>query len=221
MKTAMILAAGRGERLKPLTDALPKPMCLLRGKPLIAHHVENLAQAGFEKIIINHAWLGGKMRLYLGNGATFGLEIHYTAEPPGGLETAGGIINALPLLGENPFAVVNGDIYTDYDFSRLDLPENAQACLILIPKDPALHHTGDFGLDNHRVSNDDKQYTFAGIACYRPELFHHLPFGRYSLTPLLRLQVDLGKVYGVIHTGLWFDIGSLERYAFAQHALLD
>lgn len=218
MKTAMILAAGRGERLKPLTDKLPKPLCMLKGKPLIMHHLENLAAAKYEHIIINHAWLGGKIRQYIGHQAA-GIAITYTPEPPGGLETAGGIINALPLLGEDPFAVINGDIYTDFDLAQLQMPEQALANLLLIPNNPELQHTGDFGLHHQQVTNDNKAHTFAGIACYKPALFAQLPLARYSLTPLLRQQVDLQTVFGQLHTGCWFDIGSMERYDYARRRL--
>ena len=215
MKTAMILAAGRGERLRPLTDLTPKALCKVHKIPLIEYHVSNLAQAGFTRLIINHAWLGGQIRQHLGNGARWGVEICYAPEPPGGLETGGGIVNALPLLGNQPFLTVNADIYTDYDFATLSLPAESRAHLILINK-PVYLQQGDFGLSSASiVNNDDKQYTFAGIACYRPDLFYHLKPGRYSVTPMLRLLAIKGLLTGEVYAGKWIDIGSPERLCLA------
>ncbi|MFA5960582.1 MAG: nucleotidyltransferase family protein [Tatlockia sp.] len=209
MKTAMILAAGRGERLKPLTEKLPKAMCLVGDKPLIAHHVTHLAQSGFEQIVINHAYLGGQIRRYLGNGAHWSVDIHYAPEPPGGLETGGGILNALPLLGDKPFVTVNADVLTDYNFSTLHLPEETLAHLILV-ENPPHKKQGDFGLFGNKVSLDFPFYTFSGIACYHPLAFQACKIGRYSVTPLLRDLVKQKGVSGALHSGLWIDIGSFE-----------
>lgn len=219
MNTAMILAAGRGERLRPFTDSTPKALCKINGIPLIEYHVTNLAKAGFQRIVINHAWLGGQIRQHLGSGARFGVEICYAPEPPGGLETGGGIVNALPLLGELPFLTVNADILTDYDFSSLKLPVTSMLHLILIDQrqnnhctPPADVQTGDFGLSSTgMIKNNNRQFTFSGIACYRPELFCHLKPGRYSVTPLLRDVAMRGLASGTIYHGKWFDIGSPER----------
>lgn len=212
MKTAMILAAGRGERLKPITDIKPKPLCTINGKSLIEYHVLNLAKAGFERLVINHAHLGGQIRHHLGNGSRFGVEICYSPEAPGGLETAGGIVKALTLLGDEPFVTVNADIYTDFDFSDFDYQATEYMHAILVKANPALSHPGDFGLDNNRLlSNDNRLYTFAGIACYHPRIFSNCKPGRYSITPLIRQLVDKQKVTASLFNGVWFDIGSTER----------
>lgn len=212
MKTAMILAAGRGERLKPLTEIIPKALCVVKGKPLIEHHVSNLAKAGFTRVVINHAYLGGQIRQHLGNGARWGVEICYSPEPPGGLETGGGIVNALPLLGDQPFITVNADIYTDFDFSQLRPEENEVIHVILVPKNPSLNHHGDFGLINKsELSNANPEYTLAGICCYHPQVFASKKQGRYSVAPLIRHYAERSKASAEIHHGVWHDIGSLER----------
>ncbi len=211
MKTAMILAAGRGERLRPLTDLTPKALCRVHDIPLIEYHVSKLAKAGFNRLVINHAWLGGQIRQHLGNGTRFGLEICYAPEPPGGLETGGGIVNALPLLGDNPFLAVNADIFTDYDFTMPSLPTGSWAHLILIDK-PDYYQQGDFGLSSAGIiNNTSRQYTFSGIACYHPELFYNQKPGRYSVTPLLRQMATEGRATGSLYTGSWIDTGSSER----------
>jgi N-acetyl-alpha-D-muramate 1-phosphate uridylyltransferase len=212
MKTAMILAAGRGERLKPLTELTPKALCHVKGKPLIEHHVSNLAKAGFTRIVINHAYLGGQIRQLLGNGEQWGVEICYSPEPPGGLETGGGIVNALPLLGNQPFITVNADIYTDFDFTQLQSVATNSIHVILVHKNPVLNHHGDFGLVNQtQLTNTNRDYTLAGICCYHPQVFAHCKQGRYSVAPLIRQHADKDKVTATIYGGLWFDIGSLER----------
>jgi MurNAc alpha-1-phosphate uridylyltransferase len=212
MKTAFILAAGRGERLKPLTNFCPKALCEVQGKPLIVHHLERLQAAGFTQIIINHAHLGGKIRHFLGKGQAFGVDIIYSPEPPGGLETGGGIKNALPLFDSDYFAVINADIFTDYDFATLNLAEPYLGLLVLTPKNSALKHHGDFGLSSHQeILNTDREYTFAGIALYQRSFFITCPIGRYSITPFLRLNAEKKLLKGHIHTGVWFDIGSPER----------
>lgn len=217
MKTAMILAAGRGVRLKPLTDLIPKSLCLVRGLPLIEHHVRHLANAGIQRIVINHAHLGGQIRQYLGHGSRFGVEIFYSPEPPGGLETGGGIVSALPLLGSEPFITVNADIYTDYDFRKIDLPKTSLAHLVLVNNDSRLKHYGDFCLSEEgMISTTSKDYTFAGIAIYRPELFKNLPIGRYSITTKLFEWIENGAVSGELFKGCWFDIGSKERLRAAN-----
>lgn len=218
MKTAMILAAGRGERLKPLTDKTPKAMCTVHGLPLIEHHVINLAQAGFTHLVINHAYLGGQIRHHLGDGSHWNVHISYSPEPPGGLETAGGIVKALPLLGKKPFITVNADIYTDFDFKRFNLDTVSYLHLVLVKKNPALAHHGDFGLiENKPLSSPPLDYTFAGIACYNPDVFKHCQQGRYSVSHLIRQHVADGKASAELHSGKWFDIGSLERLAAANN----
>ena len=214
----MILAAGRGERLKPLTETYPKALCIVKGKPLIEHHVINLANAGFKRIIINHAYLGGKIRHYLGNGERWGVEICYSPEPPGGLETGGGIVQALPLFENEPFITVNADIYTNFDFKKIKLETVNYLHLILINKNPVLHHHGDFGLiQDTQPTNSKLDYTFAGIACYHPQIFTHSKPGRYSITPMIRDYVAQNKATASLHQGLWFDIGSIERLNAANN----
>jgi N-acetyl-alpha-D-muramate 1-phosphate uridylyltransferase len=216
MNTAMILAAGRGERLRPLTDITPKALTTVHGIPLIEYHITHLAQAGFNRIIINHAHLGGQIRHHLGQGSRWGIEMMYVPEPPGGLETGGGIVNALPLLGESPFLTVNADIFTSFDFSTISLPTKSLAHLILVPKPHDLPY-GDFGLSNKGIlTNTPKHHTFSGIACYHPELFTHQKPGRYSVTPLLRQLATEGRATGEIYQGAWIDIGTLARLQQAQ-----
>ena len=216
MKTAMILAAGRGERLKPLTEKSPKAMCLVGQRPLIEHHVDKLAGSGFERIIINHAYLGSAIRRHFGKGNKWGVEICYSPEPPGGLETGGGIYSALSLLGEKPFVTVNADVFTDYDFSSLTLSEGKMVNLVLV-NNPEHNNKGDFDLiDQGQLSNQNKRYTFAGIACYHPQAFHQSQIGRYSVTPLLHELVSKQLATGELYQGLWVDIGSAERLRFAN-----
>lgn len=211
MKTAMILAAGRGERLKPLTNTTPKALCKVQGIPLIERHVVNLAQAGFQHIIINHAYLGGQIRQHLGDGSHFGVTIAYSPEPPGALETGGGILNALSLIGDDPFLTVNADIFTDYNFQELKLPSNSLAHFILVNK-PSYSEQGDFGLSaNGLLTNEPTDFTFSGIACYRTAFFDHLRPGRYSVIPTLRQYVTAHRITGNLYTGQWFDIGTVER----------
>jgi MurNAc alpha-1-phosphate uridylyltransferase len=211
MKTAMILAAGRGERLKPFTERTPKALCIIKNKPLIEHHVINLAKAGFERIIINHAYLGGQIRQHLGNGARWGIEICYSPEPPGGLETGGGIVNALPLLGDQPFVTVNADIYTDFDFTHLNPLEKNSIHVILVNKNPALKHHGDFGLVNQYQLSTNPEYTLAGICCYHPTVFADCKQGRYSVVPLIKHYAQQNRATASVYEGIWFDIGSVER----------
>ena len=216
MKKAMILAAGRGERLKPLTEHIPKAMCVVHGRPLIEHHVERLADAGFTHLVINHAYLGDQIRHYLGNGSRWDLNISYSPEPPGGLETGGGIVKALALLGEQTFVTVNADIYTDFDFKLL--PEETSGMhLILVNKNSALGHHGDFAItNNNQLSNTPRNFTFAGIACYHPKIFQNLNQGRYSVAHLMRQCAEEGRATAELHEGNWFDIGSLERLKAAN-----
>ncbi len=216
MKTAMILAAGRGERLRPLTNLIPKGLCTVQHIPLIEHHVNNLVKAGFDRLVVNHAYLGGQIRQHLGNGTRFGINIDYAPEPPGGLETGGGLVNALPLLGNNVFLAVNADIFTDYNFANLKLPSNSLAHLVLIDK-PAYISKADFSLTAQgTLSNENRSYTFTGIACYSPKLFLNQKYGRYSITTLLRQLAEQGLVTGELYNGKWMDIGEPERLRLAN-----
>ena len=211
----MILAAGRGERLKPITDNIPKALCSIRSTPLIEYHITKLAHAGFERIVINHAYLGGKIRLQLGNGTRWGVEIIYSPEPPGGLETCGGIVNALSLLGQTSFACINADIYTDYNFANLTSTNLAH--LVLVQK-PAYFAHADFDLSStNLVENDNRRYTFAGIACYHPQLFSQIKLSRHSLTPLLRQLAHNHQVSAELYLGKWIDIGTPAQLLLAQH----
>lgn len=222
---AMILAAGRGERMRPLTDSCPKPLLPVGGQPLIVWHLQRLSAAGFCEVIINHAHLGAQIEAALQQGAAWGLTIRYSPEPAGALETAGGIANALPLLGEAPFLVINGDIYCDWDVARAKdaLAKNDLAHLILVAN-PAHHLQGDFTLADGKVLSppladaepDDtaNKLTFSGIGVYHPALFRTVPRGQSAkLAPLLRTAMATGQVSGEQHHGRWIDVGTPERLA--------
>ncbi len=210
-RAAMILAAGRGERLRPLTDHTPKPLLPVRGKPLIEHHVERLAHAGLERIVINLAWLGSMIRDYLGDGSRFGLKIHYSDEGARALETAGGIFRALPYLGPGAFLVVNGDIFTDYPFARAALAADRDAHLVLVPNPPQ-HPTGDFGLEGGLALPSARlQYTFAGIAVYRARFFEGCVDGVFPLKPLLLRSMAASRCSAELYSGFWEDVGTAER----------
>jgi len=209
----MVLAAGRGERLRPLTDHTPKPLLEVRGKPLILWHLEALARAGVREVVINLSWLGGRIRAAVGEGGRFGLQIHYSEEPAAPLEAGGGIFHALPLLGAAPFLVVNGDTYTDVDFSRLGIAPTALAQLMLVPN-PDHHPRGDFALqDGEVLESGEARYTYAGIGVYRPEFFAGCTPGRFPLLPLLRRAIAARRLRGELYTGQWADVGSAERLA--------
>lgn len=219
MHTAMILAAGRGTRLRPLTDHFPKALCPLHHIPIIEYHMHRLVRAGYQRVVINHAHLGGKIRQHLRTGRQFGLDIIYCPEPPGGLETGGGIVNALPILGDAPFLVLNADIYCDFDLATFALPKNSLAHLLLVPK-PDYRKTGDFGLEQSgQLSNEHKKYIFAGIACYHPMLFAACKPGRYSIAPILRKLVAKNQVTGILYEKTWFDIGTHAQLTDAANRL--
>lgn len=222
---AMILAAGRGKRLRPLTDSLPKPLVGVLGKPLIEYHLEKLAKAGVKEVVINHAWLGEKIESTLGNGERWGIKIHYSAEPEGGLETAGGIINALPMLGSQPFLVVNGDVFTEMDFLPLvkkaeDLAEQQSrdnentfsqlGHVVLVPS-PEHNPQGDFGINDNGMVEPQGHYTFAGVSVLSANLFAGLEVGFIALAPILREAMQNSQISGQIEYGLWSDVGTLER----------
>jgi len=214
---AMLLAAGRGERMRPLTDHTPKPLLRVAGRTLIERHIEALARAGIRELVVNHAHLGAQLIAALGDGSGYGVHIDYSAEPPGALETGGGIFNALPLLGEAPFVVVNADIWTDYDFTALPRQLEPLAHLVLVDN-PAHHPQGDFALENGRVRADGpSRLTFSGIGVYRPTLFSGSPPGPFPLAPLLRRAMTAGQVSGERYAGVWFDIGTPERLAAVNH----
>jgi N-acetyl-alpha-D-muramate 1-phosphate uridylyltransferase len=207
----MILAAGRGERMRPMTDTTPKPLLEVRGQPLIERHVAGLARAGIVRIVINLAWLGSQIREYLGDGARYGVRIFYSEEQPRALETAGGIFRALPHLTPGPFAVVNGDIYTDFPFSSLELASDRDAHLVLVPN-PVQHPLGDFGLEQGLALPEGASlYTFSGIAVYRREFFAGCTDGAYPLKPLLLRSMAAKRCSAQLYTGLWEDVGTPER----------
>jgi MurNAc alpha-1-phosphate uridylyltransferase len=209
---AMILAAGRGERMRPLTDHTPKPLLPVAGKPLIEHTIRQLVTAGFNDIVINHAHLGQQIEDVLGDGRRFGARLRFSPEGEQALETAGGIINALPLLGSDVFLVVNGDIATDFPYAALSKVKVDLAHLILIDN-PEHHPQGDFGLNKDgRVTEDGmERFTFSGIGLYRPELFKDMPPGIRKLGPLLRQAMANRRVTGQNYSGFWMDIGTPER----------
>ncbi len=214
---AMILAAGRGERMRPLTDRCPKPLLQAAGKSLIEYHIETLVFSGIREIVINHAWLGEQIENYLGSGQRYGATLHYSHEPLA-LETAGGIVQALPLLGET-FIVINGDIWTDYSFARLDKTPPGLAHLVMVDN-PAHHPQGDFALKaGELVADGEPRLTFSGIGLYRAELFRGLEPGVRPLAPLLRAAMQQGKVGGEHYRGEWWDIGTPQRLAELDHKL--
>jgi MurNAc alpha-1-phosphate uridylyltransferase len=216
----MILAAGRGERMRPLTDATPKPLLPVGGKPLLAHLIERLARAGMRDLVINHAHLGDQVVRHFGTGEAFGVRISYSAEGEGGLETGGGIFQALPLIGEDPFAVVNGDIWTDYPFERLPRRLNGQAHLVLVDN-PVHHPRGDFVLEGGQVRVEgDARLTFSGIGVYARSLFADCQAGKFPLAPLLRAAMARDAVSGEHFTGQWSDIGTIERLASLNAMLM-
>jgi len=209
----MLLAAGRGERMRPLTDTLPKPLIEVGGRTLIAWHLLALARAGIREVVINVSWLGAQLHAALGDGSSFGVSIRWSDEGPVPLETGGGIFRALPLLGPEPFLVVNADIWTDIDFGRLALEPEAHAHLVLIPN-PAHHPRGDFALEGDRVLNADSgRFTYTGVGVYHREFFAGCTEGRFPLLPLLNRAIAAGRVRGELYRGQWCDVGTAERLA--------
>jgi MurNAc alpha-1-phosphate uridylyltransferase len=222
MKKAMILAAGRGERMRPLTDTIPKPLLEIGGKPLIVWHIEKLAKAGSKEIVINIAHLGYMIPEALGDGSKWGVKLHYSDEQKGGgLESAGGIVKALPLLGNEPFLVVNGDVWCDYEFdSTFELGEGILAHLILVPN-PEHNVSGDFDLKKGLVTSEGKaRYTFSGIGYYSPNLFKWLEHGKRALGEVLRDTMKHDAVSGEVYDGMWRDIGTPERLEEINEMLL-
>ena len=207
----MILAAGRGERMRPLTDQIPKPLLPVAGRPLIVHWVERLVHAGISDLVVNHSWLGDQIEAALGDGAPYGARIRYSPEPFGRLDVAGGIINALALLGDAPFIAVNADVWTDYSLERLEREPVGSFHLVMVDN-PAHHPAGDFALTDDRLGLDvEPRLTFAGIGLYRATLFaRHAP-GRRRLLPLLEQAIRGGEATGEHYRGDWVDVGTPER----------
>lgn len=221
---AMILAAGRGERMRPHTDHRPKPMLPVAGQPLIERHLERLRAAGVEDIVVNLGWLGEVIREGLGDGSAFGVRVRYSVEGWPALESGGGIHHALPLLGDAPFVVVNGDVWTDYPLARLvqravTLEPGLDAHLVLV-RNPTHHPRGDFVLADGRVDNDGEgRHTFSGLSVHRPQLFTGCEPGHFPLLPLWRAAAGAGRISGELYEGLWSDVGTPERLDELQRAL--
>ncbi len=215
----MIMAAGRGERMRPLTDTTPKPLLHVHGQPLIERHVERLVHAGIERIVINLAWLGGQIRDYLGDGARFGATITYSEEAPRALDAGGGIFRALPYLSPGPFAVVNGDSYTDFPFQTLAIEAKYDSHLVLVPNPSYLQ--GDFGLERGEARVSAAQlFTFSGIAVYRGAFFAGCQDGVFPIMPLWRRSMAAGLCSAQLYTGPWEDVGTPDRLAALNAAKL-
>ena len=221
---AMILAAGRGERMRPLTDTIPKPLLKVAGKPLIVHHLQRLAQAGLTEIVINVAHLGEQIKNTLHDGHAYGVHIEYSDESAhvGGLETAGGIIQALPLLGNDPFLVVNADVFTDYPFAQLTTRTMQQTAHLVLVPNPIQHPQGDFSMEAGLLveKNTHKSYTVAGISLYHPAFFAGLLPGKRRLPVLWESAIAMREMTAEVYEGMWHDIGTPERLKEANERVL-
>jgi len=216
---AMILAAGRGERMRPLTDKTPKPLLKVAGQCLIEYHIKHLVAAGFTEIVINHAYLGEQIERTLGDGQRYGAELHYSAEGVA-LETGGGIFKALPLLGNAPFLVINGDVWCDYPFNNLRNILTTELVHLILVKNPEHNPKGDFCLVNNRVNNESEpRLTYSGIGVYHPDFFKDCQAGRFQLAPLLINAMKTGLVSGEHYNGQWIDIGTPERLEHLEQIL--
>jgi len=208
---AMVMAAGRGERMRPLTDSVPKPLLKVGDKTLIEHILLRLKRAGFDEVVINYAHLGEQLVKFLGDGGLYGLKIQYSPEPEGALETGGGIRHAIELLDHKPFLVINGDIWTDYPLHNLPTQLSGLAHLVLVDN-PSHNNKGDFFLDGAKVNQDHgKKLTFSGSGVYSPEMFSQLQPGKYPLAPILRDAIANNHVSGEYYAGKWIDVGTPER----------
>lgn len=218
MLHVLILAAGRGRRLQPLTDSTPKALLRVGAKTLVERHLERLAAQGFEHVVINLAWLGGAIREHLGDGRRFGLRIRYSDESQGALETGGGIVQALEFLQSDPFIVINGDILCDFDYAGLRVPEPDDMHLVLVDNPPH-HPRGDFALEHGRLlapGAGAQTWTYAGIGCFRRRAFEALEAGRFPLLPVIRRALTANRAGAEIHHGQWVDVGSPQRLAQAR-----
>jgi MurNAc alpha-1-phosphate uridylyltransferase len=209
----MVMAAGRGERMRPITDTLPKPLVPVAGKPLIGYHLERLVTAGVREVVINLSWLGERIRSALGDGRDYGLAIAYSEEGPVPLETGGGIFKALPLLGSGPFLVVNGDTWSDIDYGHLALEDDAHGRIVLVAN-PTHNTRGDFGLEGDAVVDREvDRFTYSGVGVYRPEFFAGCSPGRFPMLPLMKRAISSRLLRGELHRGEWCDVGTPERLA--------
>jgi MurNAc alpha-1-phosphate uridylyltransferase len=216
---AIVLAAGRGERLRPITDTTPKPLVPVAGKPLIVYHLEALRRAGVRDVVINLSWLADRIRERLGDGSDYGVHITYSDEGPVALETGGGIYKAIPVLGPGPFLVVNGDTWTDIDLAALgscaaaDAASGATARIVLVPN-PIQHPRGDFGLEgDFVVERQMDRFTYSGVGLFRPEFFAGCAPGKFPLAPLLKRAISERRLLGQVHRGEWCDVGTPQRLA--------
>ena len=210
---AMILAAGRGERLRPLTDTVPKCLVEVRGQSLLEWHLEHISKAGIKDVVINLGWLGEQIVERVGSGSEYGLNVLYSDESDNVLETGGGIQKALPMLGSEPFLVLNADIFTEMPILNITLLDSALGHLVLVPT-PDYRTTGDFDLNSGMIRNSDTPaLTFGGVAMYRPEFFDGCEAGKFSIVPLMRAAADAGRLQGSLYEGVWADVGTPERLA--------
>ena len=234
MSRALVFAAGKGERMRPLTNGTPKPLLLVGGKPLIVWHLEKLAAIGIREVVLNVAWLADRFEPVLGNGSRWGLHLHYSHEGPEPLETGGGMLHALRLLGDAPFIAVNGDIWTDYDFARLPTRPRAMAHLVMVDNPPQ-HPNGDFRIQPDGIlrSDGDSKLTYSGIAVYDPRLLKdwrdvigpvpgtELTPPRFKLAPLLFAAMARGEIHGEHHRGRWTDVGTPQRLEDLERTLVE
>lgn len=215
----MILAAGRGERLRPLTDETPKSLVEVGGRSLLERHLDHVKAAGIETVVINLGWLGDRIVERVGSGRRHGLEVIYSQEGDNILETGGGIFKALPTLGDGPFVVINADIFTDMPVPEVTLADDQLGHLVMVPS-PEYRAGGDFDIEEGLIRNSsDQSLTFSGVAIYRPQLFDGCEPGRFPLTPLLRAAAEDGRLSGSLYEGLWADIGTPERLEALRAAL--
>ncbi len=213
---AMLLAAGRGERLRPLTDEVPKSLVEVRGESLLERHLASIHAAGVRTVVINLGWLGDRIVERVGSGERYGLNVLYSQEGENILETGGGIHKALPMLGDEPFLVINADIYTDMPMPRIELAAEHVGHLVMVPS-PGYRDGGDFDIEDGLIRNGETQkLTFSGVAMYRPAFFDGCEPGRFPLAPMLREAADHGKLSGSLYQGLWADIGTPERLRAIQ-----
>ena len=216
---AMILAAGRGKRLWQITESIPKPLVEVRGQSLIERHLHNFYAAGITEVVINLGWLGDKIVERIGTGSQYGVSVTYSQEGDELLETGGGIFKALHLLGDDPFLVVNADIYTDLPVGDLSLADDALGHLVLVPT-PDYRDSGDFDLVDGLVRNGDTpELTYGGVSMYRPEFFENCEPGRFSIVPIMRSAADAGRMQGSLYEGLWADVGTQERLAALRNSV--